>query len=736
MFDRLDIPVLQNAQSLRYAFAGGLNTPQFSAADLNRDGIQDLVIFDRAGDVVLTFLNNGTPNETDYEYAPDYACHFPKLLEFVLLRDYDQDGAADIFCSSLQPSSQEMQVFRGYYEGNVLKFAPFVFHYPDCPECDTRYIWYPDEVPGFWNNLPVSKSDYPAVDDVDGDGDLDIICFEASLTTSMFFVKNISVESGYGLDSLKFVLVENCYGKFTENGLEACKACLSPNGVSCCQGFAAPPRAETAAAERNRHPGSTALTYDPDGDGDKDLVLGNISFNCLLGLTNGGTPTQAWMTAQDTAFPSSSTPVDLAVFPASFYLDLDNDGRRDLVVAPNSKTIGEDRKGVWFYKDVAGSFPALFELESKSLFVDEMIDLGTVAHPALADVNADGLLDLVVGNYGYYASGSSINASLYLFLNTGTAVSPEFTLANADWQGLSEFVPNEYDFAPVFGDLDADGDLDMLVGTYGGGLFCYYNQAGAGNPMVLQRDLNPMWTAMDVGISSVPLIYDLDNDNRPDVILGERNGNVNFFKNDGSPTEPLFASLPTIQKLGDLDARLPGELVGHSAPTIIQTLEGPNLILGAQGGQLEAYGGLAAQAEAFNQVSAAWGSVDDGYRSHPALADLDGDGILDLITGNQRGGLSAYRTQLVDCSVATQSPFAAAFPLKLSPNPASNRVSGRLDTDRPVQWRAFNLLGQPVASGLSPNGVFEFSVKNWPAGTYLVEALTEGQRTTARLLVR
>ncbi|MBK7939155.1 MAG: VCBS repeat-containing protein [Lewinellaceae bacterium] len=214
MFQRLTAPVTVDGKELKYPFAGGLNNGQFSDADLNHDGIQDLVVFDRGGDVVLTFLNEGTPGQISYTYAPEYACNFPKLTDYALMRDYNKDGAADIFCASLQDGSQEMQVFRGYFENNVLKFTPFQFYYPGCTSCNPLYIWYPASQPGFWNNLSLAKSDIPSVDDVDGDGDLDIVSFAAGNTTHLWFMRNESVELGHGLDSLMFRLVDDCWGRF------------------------------------------------------------------------------------------------------------------------------------------------------------------------------------------------------------------------------------------------------------------------------------------------------------------------------------------------------------------------------------------------------------------------------------------------------------------------------------------------------------------------------------------
>ncbi|MFM8487455.1 MAG: hypothetical protein ACKOCH_14090, partial [Bacteroidota bacterium] len=57
----------------------GLNAPQFSAVDLNRDGIPDLHVFDREGNVHLTFLSMEKSGRREYVYAPEYAAGFPRV---------------------------------------------------------------------------------------------------------------------------------------------------------------------------------------------------------------------------------------------------------------------------------------------------------------------------------------------------------------------------------------------------------------------------------------------------------------------------------------------------------------------------------------------------------------------------------------------------------------------------------------------------------------------------------
>ncbi|MEO6039755.1 MAG: T9SS type A sorting domain-containing protein [Saprospiraceae bacterium] len=736
MFPHFNVPVSQNGQPLSAPFAGGLNAPQFSAADLNHDGVLDLVIFDRSGDVLLTYLNNGTANQTDYTYAPEYACNFPLLADFVVLRDFNQDGAADIFCASTEPGTQEIQVYEGYFDNNILKFKPHYFGYPaDCDNCDPLLVYYPSTVPGFWNNFSISKTDYPSIDDIDGDGDLDIVAFPSGNSTHLTYLQNQSVEKGYGVDSLIYIRADDCWGGFYENGLTLCHSELAST-PDCCAPCFAPGAVEDRTEER--HPGATVLTYDQDGDGDKDAIIGNISFNCLNMLSNGGSASHAWMNAQDTLFPSYDVVVDIAVFPAAFYLDLDNDGRRDLMASPNNKTIGEDQRCTWFYRNTGTATVPHFELQTKKLFVDQMIDLGTTTHPAFADVNADGRPDLVVGNYGYFiqANSTSTNASLYLFLNTGTATEPKFSLSSNDWLGMSEFATDDYDFAPTFSDLDGDGDEDLVVGSNLGSIYYYENTAGAGNPMNLVRDQNTMWLFLDVGQASAPAVLDLDNDGLKDLIVGERQGNLNFFRNIGSPTQPIFAPTITESKLGNITTSpFPGG-IGFSTPTIQNTNDGPLLLVGGNDGMLLAYQNLTPTANPYSLVSDNWGHLDVGNRSHAAFADLDDDGYMDLIVGNYRGGLELFKTVLADCvpTATTQAPTER--PVIISPNPAHNWVQVTVPGSSPVKWRAFNAVGQLAATGSSQGGQFTIPTGNWLSGMYFLETVTDDRRNVAKLIVR
>ncbi|MFT5918751.1 MAG: hypothetical protein ACI9FU_000551, partial [Granulosicoccus sp.] len=64
-----DVGVIHSGTPLLHPWAGGLNNPEFSNIDLNGDAIQDLFIFDKAGNKVVTYLGNGTPDAVDFNLA-------------------------------------------------------------------------------------------------------------------------------------------------------------------------------------------------------------------------------------------------------------------------------------------------------------------------------------------------------------------------------------------------------------------------------------------------------------------------------------------------------------------------------------------------------------------------------------------------------------------------------------------------------------------------------------------
>jgi hypothetical protein len=720
-----NITVEIDGKELKYPFTGGLNNPQPNEVDLNQDGILDLYIFDRSGEVGLTFINEGTPGEASYRYAPSYARQFPEeISNWVILRDFNGDGVMDLFTHPRKvAASNGIIVFTGYYENNRIAFKRLLFDHPDG-------IIPIVEFNGQITQLYVSNVDYPAIDDMDCDGDLDILTFNIVGGVIELYT-NVSIEEGYGRDSLIFELTDDCWGGIFETSIMP-DVLLSAMPDDCANLWGGSTPVE------ERHPGSTLLTLDADADGDKDLILGDITFSTINLVTNGGDCDKAWITEQDANFPSYDVSADIPFFPASYYLDMNNDGVKDLIVAPNAVNGAENYEVMWFYENLGANNNPNFSYQTKTFLIDEIVDLGTGSAPAFFDYNADGLLDLVVGTDGYFEPFGERDSRLFLFENIGTEGLPAFRLVDDNYLNLAEF-DSFFGFTPTFGDLDDDGDLDILVGEFNGNLFYAENTAGSGNVASFD-DWQPNYMGINVGLNSAPNIVDLDRDGLNDILVGERNVNINFFKNIGTSTSPMFnpdvQSSPNIINLGNINLAIPGSLIAKGAPVIIEQDGTYLLFAGTEDSGVEVYTGIEGNYDGtYNLETENWGNVHFGRRARPAIADIDNDGKLEMIVGNERGGLNAFQTDMTVNSTSSTTQASWEEKISIFPNPASKQFTIQFAEAGRGNVRLFNGIGQLVRSEQWSGMEHQLTINNLPQGVYYVEIDNGVDLTIKRVVI-
>lgn len=706
-----DIQVKIDGNIITNPWAGGLNFIQASAIDLDLDGVKDLFIFDRTGNKIRTFINNGTANTIDYKYAPQYETKFPKLHDWALLVDYNCDGKEDIF--SYSDMGGGFKVYKNISDiTNGLQFALVT---------QLQYSVY-NPPNGMLINLYVSSADIPAMTDIDNDGDLDIVTF-AITGTYMEYHQNQSMELYGTCDSLKFEMKNRCWGYAAENSFS--------NGFvlnDTCFGNVINPGLTTHdidSRSADRHSGSCLLCLDIDGDTDKDLVTGDVSFNNLTMVTNGGTPIASNMVAVDGAFPAnnaSTAPVDLTTFPCGYYVDVNNDGANDLIVSPNAPNESENFNSLVYYKNNGtNSFPD-FEFQQTNFLQDNMIDVGEGAYPVFFDYDNDGLKDLFIGNYGYFST-PVYRHQIAQFKNIGTVTLPKFELITRDYASLSSLgITN---MVPSFGDLDGDGDADMIIGGSDGKLHCFENTAMAGataNFVLSQQNFkNSNNRVIDIGDFSVPQITDVDNDGKNDLVIGGRNGKIAYYHHIGSATAAIPSMDSVTHFFGNVSVNLPGYVTGYSHPFVFKQNGSTKLFVGQESGYLRLYDNIDGNLTgAFSLVDSTYENIFQGTRTAPNGADIDNDGFMDLIIGNYQGGVSYYKGQAGPSSV-TGIEKSAQWNFDLFPNPANNTLNIKIRSDNNSIYtlELYTPLGQLITSQKIINNTIVLDIHGLSQGIYI-----------------
>jgi len=709
------IPVQAFSATLDLAWGGGLNFAQTSDIDLNCDGIKDLFFFDRAGNSVVTLLNNGSPGPMAYSItrAYDNVHPFPELHDWVLLRDYNCDGKEDIFAYT----NAGFTVYKNIGDCNGLAFTQ-VGDY----RVGSNYI--SSSGSGVFTNLYIAQTDIPGIEDIDGDGDLDILSF--ALTGSyIHYHKNLSMETYGTCDSLKYELRNQCWGFFSENSNNNSVTLNAP----CDYNVPAPemggerPTTETDDNDRatTAHAGSTILPLDLDDDGDKEVLLGDISFNNIVALYNGGSVSLGMMTSEDTLFPSYDTSVDLPLFPGAYYEDVDNDGKRDLITSPNGTSLAANINSMWYYQNMGTDAAPQFHLIQEDLFQGRMIDLGEGAYPVAFDHDGDGVMDLLVSNYGYYDPSGTYAGKVAYFHNTGTLTAPAFQLEDEDYMNLSSSGIGTSMY-PAFADMDGDGDMDMYVGDLQGKIHYFVNTStGPVAQFVLQQPNIPDSNndTIDIGQFATPQFTDMDGDGLMDLIIGERNGNVNYYRNTGTGSSPVWTLIT--EDLGGVLTVVAPNVTGHLVPFIFTTSAGSReMLLGSESGWLYHYGDID------NNIAGTWTLIDstfmdlrDGYRTALCLYDYTGDGKLDMVLGNLRGGLSFWNSS--NTLGFNEVSDARSF-FSLYPNPATTSVDLVLNAPpaKGSTWVIRNNMGQLVQQQQALQQQTQVNISALHEGIYLV----------------
>lgn len=706
--------VFKNGIERTLAWSGGFNNPQMQMADLNNDGLQDLVIYERYNKQVKTFVNIGTAGNPDYRYDPWYVLTFPAASEYLILADYNNDGIEDLF----ERGITGFQVHRGYYDNN--NRLAFTFY---------KALFYNnDSQSSGWVNAYADPADIPAIYDIDGDGDLDFVGFYAG-GSRLYYYRNMRVEDGLPADSIRIKLRDRCWGKAFQGIYRAYDLDNSCSNAGLAK--------ETEGA----HTGNTLCAVDIDGDGDADLLNGNLSFNDIQLLVNGKAQSTNGIDsfiAQDTLWQFYNNPT----WPSAFNLDIDDDGDKDILISPHADGFSDNYKTIALYRNTGTVNSPIFTFQSDTFLVDKTIDVGTASRPLFYDYDKDGKPDLFVGSDGYFQNGV-LRSRISYYRNTSTVGSPSFDFQTDDFINFSSLTLRGS--SPAIGDLDGDGKDDLVLGQTNGQLTMYTNTAASNtvqpvwaNPVVSIEDKDGF--LIDVGQSAAPVIYDIDQDGRPDLLIGNLTGYLVYYRN--VTTTPGVLQLEFVNnQLGGVKADPQVSFIGYCTPYIgVMDNTGIEYIMtGSESGRIYRYTGFQSgnTAAQYPMIDSAYSWISYvGVRTAPAIADIDGDGMYDMAIGNEFGGLFLYY-QWVNASV-DDTRANAIVDLNVYPNPASNYIDISWNTlvKGEVTITLLNTVGQKIhATRVSGRNNMRVDIKDLPAGIYFCTVSSGSLRSSRTISV-
>ena len=718
-------PVLHDGRLLSFPWAGGINSVSCAAFDLNHDTFDDLVLFEKHGNRLLTFVNNGIADSCSYTFAPSYAQQFPDMHDWVIFRDYDGDGRADIFTYG----TAGITVYRNVTEGEALQF--------ECATTQIQSLQF-----GQLTNLYASPDDYLAIEDVDGDGDMDILNFWL-LGKYVHLHRNISMGNYGDATHLEFQLEDECWGHFEEGGEDNSILLNSSCGRK---------------SEPTRHVGSTIVVRDLTGNGLPDMILGDIDFPNLVFLQNGGTIEDALMVAVDTLYPNAVQPIRLYSMPVLSFVDIDNDGVEELLASPADPVLNksQDLNSVWGYR--MNSYHSQYEKFTESFLQEQMIDVGSGAAPVWYDWDDDGLLDLFVGNYGQYESSVLVNgfltstfvSSITYYHNIGNETEPVFEWVTDDFGGLRQY--GYLALHPAFGDLDGNGTTDLLCGTVDGQVLCFLNLSDNPDAPVFGAP-DSDFIGHDFGDYAKPQLFDLDRDGRHDLVVGNRRGRIAYLRNI-STTQASSFQLVT-DTLGGVDVRdAEASYFGFCAPWFFRNANDETVLFcGSEQGEIFYYKNIDHNLDGiFQQERMAWKEEgmawhegqDEGLRTVPAVADLNRDGYPEVVIGNYAGGLTLFAGAVPPAVGIPQYSVAQHLStLKTFPNPTSGMLT--VEATSPIRGiTVYDLSGRVVMTA-GVNGIavetrfiaslqYTINVSSLPGGLYILRAITENGVATGRFV--
>jgi hypothetical protein len=666
-------PVLDQTNTpLPFPFLGGYNTPRPQFIDIDEDGDLDLFMQENKSELMF-FENVGSNTNQQFKWKTN---SYQNIDIDDWFRFVDIDGDLDFDLLVARPISL-MKYFRN-----------------DGSSTSPNFILTADTLKDINNSvIPAEIGSIPVLCDIDADDDPDL--FIGRQNGRVTYFKNMGLDTN---NLPRFEFVSDTFQNILIIG----------------------------GTRSNTLHGANALEFvDINNNLTFDLFWGDFFSPSLYFLENIGTPQSPNLELIYDEYPPLN-PLLNGGWNIPRFADIDADNDVDLFVGEVGgafSTTTNQIENFYFYENTGSPQNPAFNQRSTQFI--KSLDIGKKSIPAMVDIDDDGDLDLFMA--AEVDPGDSNFSSLHFYENVGIADSAIYKLIEPDYLNLNF----GFSYSPTFTDIDADGDQDLFIGKFFGQIYFLKNTGTASSPdfpTVIQN-----FSDIDVGNNATLAFVDIDADHDNDLFIGESDGTINFYQNEGDSSVADFTLI---------DENYFGIDVGENSFPFLVDIDGDldfDLIIGSQSDGIKLYRNEG------NQQNPNFIEDTDFYLSAPLnctpiLMDIDNDTDLDIFSGALGGGLVFYENLQVVSAVNPKGKNILPTKTRLMqnyPNPfnPTTTISFILSKPSEVRLSIYNTLGQTVKILIDqqlPMGDYNFSwdgtdeiSNSVSSGIYIYQLTTE-----------